>query len=83
MLTKTLTINDGFRVLEESATYDAFYACDVLLSTEKQFKHTKAEFQKSTNTVTMTRHKWVCPCCGYHMPAYPYFQGEEKPDKIM
>ena len=83
MLTKTLTINDGFRVLEESATYDAFYACEVLLSTEKQFKHTKAEFQKSTNTVTMTRHKWVCPCCGYHMPAYPYFQGEEKPDKIM
>lgn len=83
MLTKTLTINDGFRVLEESATYDAFYACDVLLSTEKQLKYTKAEFQKSTNTVTMTRHKWVCPCCGYHMPAYPFFHGEEKPDRIM
>lgn len=83
MLTKTLTINDGFRVLEESATYDAFYACDVLLSTEKEFKYTKAEFQKSTNTVTMTRHKWMCPCCGYHMPAYPYFHGEEKPAKIM
>ncbi len=83
MLTKTLTINDGFRVLEETATYDAFYACDVLLSTEKQFKYTKAVFEKSTNTVTMTRHKWVCPCCGYHMPAYPYFHGEEKPAKIM
>lgn len=83
MLTKTLTINDGFRVLEETATFNAFYACDVLLSTDKCFKYTKAVFERSTNTVTMTRHKWVCPCCGYHMPAYPYFHGEKKPDKIM
>ncbi len=88
MTTKTLKINDGFRVLEKTQTMDAFFACDVILSTEKQFKYTKLEFQKSTNiesgnTVTLTRCIWQCPCCGYHMPAYPYFHGEEKPAKIM
>lgn len=83
MLTKTLTINDGFRVLEQTHIMDAFYACDVILSTEKQFKYTKAVYERDKNTVELTRHIWVCPCCGYHMPAYPYFHGYEKPAKIL
>ena len=60
-------------MVEFKNTCAAFFAYDVVLSTKKQLKYTKAEYTRATDTVELTRDVFVCPFCGSHTPAYLHY----------
>ena len=77
MYTKEITINKGYQIVERRNTVDADFAAKNILSTKKQFKYTRAEYKRATDTVEFTRHVLVCPFCGAHMPTHIHFHDEE------
>lgn len=72
MLKEIITINKGYKIMEQTTTVDAPIAYGIL-STKKQFKYTSAEYLVDTKQVILKKHIMVCPHCNAHKPAYRHF----------
>ncbi len=72
MLKEIITINKGYKIIEQTTTVDALLAYRIL-STKKQFKYTSAEYLANTKQVALKRHTFVCPNCNAYRPAYKHF----------
>lgn len=69
---ETLTLQKGFKFIEERHNVSPYFAYNSILLTKKQKKYSNAEYNLQNDAVTLTRHKFICRNCGAHIPAYPH-----------
>ena len=82
MTKELITINRGYKVIEKETILDAVSAYKIL-STNKQFKYTKAEYLMDLKQVKLTRHICICPNCNSYIPAYTHAFFEWQPRRKM